>query len=51
MRGRKPKPLEKQISEGDPRKKGKGKLEAEDKKAALAKLSTEEKIALGLPTN
>ena len=41
MRGRKPKPLSRQISEGDPRKKGKRKLKEE--------LAKEPKAARGLP--
>ena len=42
MRGRKPKPTARQISEGDPRKKGKRKLEA--------RLAAEPKAAKGLPS-
>ncbi len=41
MTGRKPKPTARQISEGDPRKKGKGKLKA--------KLAGEPKASKGLP--
>jgi len=41
MRGRKPKPTARQIAEGDPRKKGVGKLKE--------KLATEPKAARGLP--
>lgn len=41
MRGRKPKPIAQQIAEGDPRKRGKGKLRE--------RLSAEPKAARGLP--
>lgn len=41
MRGRKPKPIERQIAEGDPRKHGKGKLDE--------RLASQVKTSAGLP--